>query len=89
MALGVGLFLEDGDAVARWMDFITIIITPCGALLGAVSIYYVLGWKALRRELQLGRRRPLGNWFGFVGRYLYVPLAAIVFILGLVYGGIG
>ena len=89
VALGVGLFLEDGDAVARWMDFITIIITPCGALLGAVSIYYVLGWKALRRELQLGRRRPLGNWFGFVGRYLYVPLAAIVFILGLVYGGIG
>ena len=89
IALAAGLFLEDGDAVGAWMDFITIIVTPFGALLGAISIYYVLGWRELRQELQLGRPRPLGNWFGALGKYIYVPLAVIVFILGLVYGGIG
>ena len=90
IALGVGLFIENGDMVSSWMDFITIIVVPFGALLGAISIYYVLGWEEIRGELQLGRRKPLGNWFGIVAKYIYVPLAVIVFILGFVYdGGIG
>ena len=90
VVLGVGLFIENGDKVSSWMDFITIIVVPFGALLGAISIYYVLGWKDIRNELQLGRKKPLGNWFGALARYVYVPLAIIVFILGFVYeGGIG
>ena len=90
VALGVGLFIENGDMVSSWMDFITIIVVPFGALLGAISIYYVLGWKEIRGELQLGRKKPLGSWFGALARYVYVPLAIIVFILGFVYeGGIG
>ena len=90
VVLGVGLFIENGDKVSGWMDFITIIVVPFGALLGAISIYYVLGWKDIRNELQLGRKKPLGNWFGALARYVYVPLAIIVFILGFVYeGGIG
>ena len=89
IALGVGLLVENGDVVSEWMDFITIIVVPFGALLGAISIYYVLGWKEIKGELDLGRRRPLGNWFGALGRYVYVPLAVLVFILGIVYGGIG
>ena len=90
ISLGVGLFIENGDAVSSWMDFITIIVVPFGALLGAISIYYVLGWNDIRQELQLGRKHPLGNWFGGVAKYVYVPLAAIVFILGLLIdGGIG
>ena len=89
IALGAGLLVENGDAVSNWMDFITIIVVPFGALLGAVSIYYVLGWKEIKSELDLGRRRPLGGWFGALGRYVYVPLAILVFVLGIVYGGIG
>lgn len=90
IALGVGLFIESSDAVGSWMDFITIIVVPFGALLGAISIYYVLGWKEIKAELDTGRTKPLGNWFGAVARYIYVPLAVIVFILGLLTpGGIG
>ena len=89
IALAVGIFLEDGNKVGQWMDFITIIVVPFGALLGAVAVYYVLGWNRIRGELELGRRKPLPAWFGPLAKYVYVPLAVIVFILGLIYGGIG
>lgn len=89
VAFGVGVFIEDGNMVGMWMDFITILVVPFGALLGAFSIYYVLGWKEIGEELSIGRKNPLGSWFGMVGKYVYVPLALFVFILGIVYGGIG
>ena len=88
-AFTVGVFIEDGDKVGSWMDFITILVVPFGALLGAFSIYYILGWNEISRELSLGRKKPLGSWFGCIGKYLYVPLAVFVFILGIIYGGIG
>ena len=88
-AFAVGVFIEDGDKVGSWMDFITILVVPFGALLGAFSIYYILGWNEISRELSLGRKKPLGSWFGCIGKYLYVPLAVFVFILGIIYGGIG
>ncbi|MCI8465173.1 MAG: sodium-dependent transporter [Lachnospiraceae bacterium] len=89
IALGVGLFLEHGDVVGHWMDFITIIIVPIGAVLGAVSIYYILGYKNIREELEEGRKKPLPPVFGFLAKYIYVPLTVIVLILGFIYNGIG
>lgn len=88
-AFAVGVFIEDGDKVGAWMDFITILVVPFGALLGAFSIYYILGWKEIGEELSQGRKKPLGAWFGNLGKYVYVPLAVFVFILGIIYGGIG
>ena len=38
IAFVVGLFLEAEPKVGSWMDFITIIVVPFGAVLGAVSI---------------------------------------------------
>ena len=89
ITLGVGLFLEDEARVGGWMDFITVVVTPLGALLGAMSAYYVLGWPRLRAELQTGRARPVGAVFGAVGKYVYVPMTALVVLLGFLYGGIG
>lgn len=89
ITLGVGLFLEAEPNVGRWMDFITIGVVPIGAVMGAVSIYYVLGWPKLRQELQLGRKKPISAAFGAVGRYVYVPLTILVLILGFALGGIG
>ncbi len=89
IALGVGLFMENGDIVGSWMDFITILVVPFGALLGAVSIYYVLGWDKIKDELAQGRSKPLPRAFGPIAKYIYVPITVIVFILGIVYRGIG
>lgn len=89
IALAVGIFIEDGNRVGAWMDFVTILVVPFGALLGAFSIYYILDWKEIGEELSTGRRQPLGTWFCTIGKYIYVPLAVFVFILGILYGGIG
>ena len=89
LTLAVGLFIESEARVGTWMDFITIVVIPIGAVLGAISAYYVLGWSTLQKELQSGRRKPVGELFGVVGRYVYVPLTILVLILGFIYKGIG
>lgn len=85
----VSVCIESGDIVGKWMDVVTIYIIPFAALLGAITIYYVLGWNALKRELDKGRKKPVGPTFKFLGKYVYVFLAIIILILGILYNGIG
>lgn len=89
IALGVGLFLEAEPKVGSWLDLISIVVVPIGAVLGAVAIYYVLGWPAIRKEMELGRDKPLGRGFGIAAKWVYVPLTILVLVLGFAYGGIG
>ena len=83
-----GLFLESLAGMGSWMDLITIYVSPFGALLVAVCIYFVLGMKGIRAELALGRARAPGRLFGITARF-YVFLTVAVWILGIAYGGIG
>ena len=92
--LKFGMFLVTigivyGDIMGQWMDFITILVTPFGALLGAIAVYYILGWDNIKPEMELGRKKALPNWFGPVAKFVYVPVTVVVFVLGLVFGGIG
>lgn len=89
LTLGVGIFMEAEARVGSWMDFITIVVTPIGAVLGAISIYYVLGWKKIRKELEIGRKKPLSAAFGSVAAWVYVPLTVLVVVLGFIFKGIG
>lgn len=89
ICFAVGVFLEAEPKVGSWMDFITILVVPFGAVFGAVSIYYVLGFKEIKKEMDQGSKNPIPVWFGAVAKYLYVPLTIIVFILGIIYKGIG
>ena len=89
VTLGIGLLIESEARVGTWMDFVTIVIVPFGAVLGAVSIYYILGYKHIKSELDTGRKKPLPAWFGTIAKYIYVPLTILVLILGFVYKGIG
>ena len=68
---------------------LTIIVVPFGAVLGAVSVYYVFGYKKIKEELSEGRKAAVPAWFGALAKYLYVPLTIAVFILGIAYKGIG
>ena len=88
LGLIIGIFIEAEPNVGAWMDFVSIIIVPFGAVLGAISIYYILGWSDVRQELEKGHG-PLPELFGNVARFVYVPLTILVLVLGLVYGGIG
>lgn len=89
IAYAIGIFVESETKVGNWMDLVTVIIVPFGAVLGAVAVYYILGFDQIREEMNLGRKHPIGKWFGPLAKYIYVPLAVVVYILGILYGGIG
>lgn len=89
IAAAVGLFFEAEPKMGALMDFITIIVVPFGAVLGAISIYYVLGFSKIKEEMELGRQKPMSKFFGPAAKYIYVPLTIVVFILGIAWGGIG
>ena len=85
----ISVCIENKDIVGTWMDIVTIYIIPFSALLGAFTIYYIFGWKNLKEELDKGRKKPIGSAFKFLGKYIYIFLAFIIFILGILYNGIG
>lgn len=85
----ISVCIENGDIVGKWMDVVTIYIIPFAALLEAITIYYVLGWNSLKQELDKGRKKPVRPTFKFLGKYVYVFLAIIILILGILYNGIG
>lgn len=89
VCLGVGVFIEAEPKVGVWMDAISIYIIPLGAVIGAVSWFYILDKDSLLDELNKGAIKKHGDTFIGIGRKLYVPLAIGIFILGIFYGGIG
>ncbi len=89
IGLGVGLFIEDGNAVSAWMDVVSIYIVPLGALLAAIMTYWVCGKTFARENAQLGREKPISKLFEPVSRYIFCGVTLCVYILGILYGGIG
>ena len=87
VTFGAGLFVESLAGMGGWMDLITIYVSPFGAMLVAVFLYFVLGPGAVKDELALGGKRP-GRMFDFVAR-AYVLVAVAVWVLGIRYHGIG
>ena len=83
-----GLFLESLAGMGSWMDLITIYVSPFGALLVAVCIYFVLGLGPVKDELALGGHRRPGRFFDGTARF-YVLITAAVWALGIYYQGIG
>lgn len=89
VVFAIGLFIEYEPYLGSWMDVITIYVVPFGAVLCAVMIYWVLGTKEINKELNQGRKKPVGKIYDFTARYVYVVLAVLVCILSVVYRGIG
>lgn len=89
IAVAVGVFVENGDVVSAWMDVVSIYIVPLGALLAGIMFFWVCPKGFAREQVQLGRQKPLGASFEFLTKYLFVGLTVIVYIMGIIYGGIG
>lgn len=84
-----GVMIEAGNVVGTWMDIVSIYIIPLGALLAAVMFFWVCPSGFAREQVQTGREKKIGIWFEPATKYVFVGLTIIVYILGILYGGIG
>lgn len=89
IAAGISVFIEEGNAVSRWMDVISIYIIPLGALLAAVMFFWVCPKGFAREQAELGSGKKLGSWFEPLTRYVFVGITLVVYVLGIFFGGIG
>ncbi len=85
----VGTFIQNGDVVGIWMDAVSIYVIPLGALLAGIVFFWVAGDGFAREAVQMGREKIIGSWFEPMTKYVFVGLTIFVYIMGIIYGGIG
>ena len=83
VCLGFGLNMEAIFQWGPWMDFVSIYIIPVGALLGAVSWFWVMKKDEFMSEINCGAEKKRGNLWYAVGRYVYVPMTFILCMVAL------
>lgn len=88
ITMGIGLYIEPVHRVGPWMDIVSIYIIPFGAVLGAISWYWILKRENFMDELNTGSAKPRSLGYHCVGKYIYVPITLAVFVLGILYGGL-
>ena len=77
----VGINIEKISLWGPFMDMISIYIIPIGAMIGAVTWFYILDKKTLVDEINSGASKKYGdNWYN-IGKYIYTPLVIIICIL--------
>ena len=83
ICLGFGINMEAIFQWGPWMDFVSIYIIPLGALLGAVSWFWIMKKDEFLKEINLGADRLKGSTWYYTGRYLYVFIAFILCMVAL------
>lgn len=89
IGFAVGIFIENGDVLGAWMDMVSIYIIPLGALLAAFMFFWFTTKEFQRTEISKGRPTVIGDSFLSYGKYVFCGVTLIVYVLGIVYGGIG
>lgn len=93
ITFGVGVFMEPiadtpgaiMQGWGNWMDLVSIYIIPIGAVLGGISWFWVLKKEDLLDEINSGSKRKYGDTWYNVGKWIYVPLAAVLCIYALAF----
>ena len=88
-AIGVGIALMIQPWTAQWMDMVSIYLCPLGALSAGIMFFWIMKKETALAAVQEGDPKPIMKWFYPFGRYVFVPLCALCFILGIALGGIG
>lgn len=93
ICFGVGVFMEPIGGVkgaimtgwGPWMDLVSIYIIPIGAVLGGISWFWVLKKEDLLDEINTGSKKKYGDLWYNLGKWVYVPLAAVLCIYALAF----
>ena len=83
ICLSIGLNIEPIYKWGSWMDLVSIYIIPIGATIGAISWFWIMKKEDLLEAINRGSAKPRGDLWYNVGRFLYVPCAAILCIVAL------
>ncbi len=78
ICLGIGINMEAITKWGPWMDFVSIYIIPLGAMLGAVSWFWIMKKDELLKEVNKGSKKKQGNVWHSIGRYVYVPFTIML-----------
>ncbi len=83
LCFGIGVNMEAISSWGPWMDFVSIYIIPLGALLGAISWFWILRKDELLDEINTGTTKTYGKIWYFIGKFIYVPMALILCFIAL------
>lgn len=83
ICFGIGVNMEPIFKWGPWMDLVSIYIIPIGATLGAISWFWIMKKEDLLNEINKGAKKKQGDLWYNVGKYVYVPFAAILCIIAL------
>ena len=83
ICLGFGINMEAIFQWGPWMDQVSIYIIPLGAMIGAISWFWIMKKDQFLGEINRGRTRCLGNGWYYTGRLLYVPIAVALCVVAL------
>lgn len=86
-----GIFMEPIGGVkgailggwGPWMDLVSIYIIPMGATLGAFSWFWIMDKNALINEINTGSKTKYTKTWYYLGKFIYVPMAAILCFVAL------
>ena len=83
ICLGFGLHMEAIFQWGPWMDLVSIYIIPIGAMLGALSWFWIMKKDEFLKEINKGSDVRFANVWYSVGRYIYVPFTIILCLVAL------
>lgn len=83
----VGVCIE--GIVSGWMDIFSIYMCPLGAFFAGIIFFWLCGKDFVRKNVDMGAKKPVGPWFEFASKYVFCGLTIVVLVLGTLLGGIG
>lgn len=83
VCFGVGAFMEPISSWGPWMDFVSIYIIPIGAVIGAISWFWIIKKEEILDEINSGASKPYGSLWYFVGKFIYVPLTLLLCVIAI------
>ncbi len=73
----------------QWMDVVSIYICPLGAAIAGFMFFWICKKEKALEAINMGRKKALGAWIIELGKFVYVPLALVALVAGVILGGIG
>ena len=86
LAIAVSLCIQPWTS--QWMDMVSIYLCPLGAASAGIMFFWVMKKNDALEAVQEGDSKPIMKWFHAFGKYVFVPLCLLCFVLGIAYGGI-